>query len=392
MSANRRIIVLGFAALLICIAFLLSVRRSEQPRIIEPPAPPEPLTIKPSPVRKHIAKLPVEREDEAPPPNAADVYRRAFALCEALSKEQKQALANWKTDVDPAFATELCARIAPITSLACQAVTLTNCDWGTGSVTVESPLPYVTQSRLLARAMFWNAVHCRPDDPVGVADDIEAALRVGDSVSEHLIGQMVNTAIEVQAMALVAERASRLTDKALMRLAALFDDHRYEESLYRAFAGEAELAHRSVADTVREMRDTIQQHSEADQKQVAQIIQLHQQFTEWEREYVQTTGLSDHEYQAWQEKWRAVQQTNPLIASVLPVLESAMDKARATVVQRALISAGLALLLSEPNALQSHLDPASGNAFTYRPTADGFELQSTYLRNGEPVVVFFPGR
>ncbi len=108
-----------------------------------------------------------------------------------------------------------------------------------------------------------------------------------------------------------------------------------------------------------------------------------------EREYVQAIGLSAADYQTWLTKLQTARQANPLIDALMPAFDGALEKTRATVVQRAMTAAGLQVLLSGPSALSQTLDPASGKPFQYRPVANGFELTSSFERKGQPVSVAF---
>ena len=77
------------------------------------------------------------------PTNAATVYRQAFAIFDALSKEQQYMVTDWRTNLDPSVAAELCEKIQPICDLVHQAAAATNCDWGLGPIKYTSLLPHL---------------------------------------------------------------------------------------------------------------------------------------------------------------------------------------------------------------------------------------------------------
>ncbi len=408
MRTNRRILLLGGLALFLAlVGRWLALEHTGQPESVT-------LPLRPAPVRSTEHRLPQYREMPEPKPatplvvtatnassvNAADIYRKAFALFAALSDEEKLSLADWKTEIDPIATAELCTKLKPITALAHEAAVMTNCDWGLGKITFETKLPYMAQARSLARAMVWNASHCRQDDSEGLADDVEAALRIGYSVSSHfLIGHLVNTAIQNLAMDCLTENVGALPGDVATRLGRRFSDGQYEESLHCALELEAEsveqLADRLTAGSVDENQEAIIAEalgvdvSDMDRARLAAAFRL---AAELEREYVQTLNLPDAQYQAWLDKLHAAQQANPFLSKLWSAVDNVVTKTRAAVVQRAMVSAALALIQAGPSALENHSDPASGEPFVYRQLQNGFELESTYQRNGKPVVMFFRNR
>lgn len=77
---------------------------------------------------------------------------------------------------------------------------------------------------------------------------------------------------------------------------------------------------------------------------------------------------------------------------VAPALDKCLETTRPAVVQRALVTAGLAVVQDGPGAMARYLDPATGQAFTYRETETGFELQSGYQHRNKPVTMTFRTR
>ena len=98
---------------------------------------------------------------------------------------------------------------------------------------------------------------------------------------------------------------------------------------------------------------------------------------------------TETQYQLWLGRMQAAQTTNLFLKMLWPALENVVDRARATVVQRAMVSAGLTVLQSGPEALSTYPDPATGQPFQYQQTADGFQLQSVYQRKGQPITMVF---
>lgn len=99
--------------------------------------------------------------------------------------------------------------------------------------------------------------------------------------------------------------------------------------------------------------------------------------------------MSSVEFEAWLDKLRLAEQSNPLLRLVWPSMDRAQESTRNLIVRRSIASAGLALLAEGPSSLLNHLDPVTGQTFLYRQTATGFELQSGYMIAGKPLVISF---
>ena len=406
MGANRRILFLaGLAVFLTLLGLWLALTRTERGHGNESSAAPGPTRS----ARQHNVQA-SEVSEPAPttaPPaapghasltNAADLYRKAFTVLEALSKDEKDTLRDWKAEADPLVAAKLCGKLAPIVGLAHEAGAVTNCDWGLGEITFYTPLPHLNSARSLAQALVWNAAHCRPAGSGGRGDDLEATLRLGECVSQMLIGHLVNTAIQGLVMDYLCANAPALPPDAALRMVRLFEDGQYEESVYRGFETEAEivdrLASRLASVPPNQLDKEIQAMfemglPEMDPTQVAAALR---EVAAMERAYVQTLNGTEAQYQAWLEKISAAEQTNPFLRLLLPAHEAVVDKTRAVIVRRAMMAAGLALLQDGPNALLNHPDPASGRPFVYRLTSQGFELESVHPWKGQPVTMSFRTR
>jgi len=329
-------------------------------------------------------------ETNSPPVlKAADLYRKAFALLDALSDEEKGLLRDWRTN---AVAPELCAKLKPIAELAHQAGT--NCDWGVRLAGFETKLPHLEQARQLARALVWDAAHCRKDDAVGVGENLLAMLRVGQNSSGFVIGHLVNSAIQRTALEFLAENARSLPAAARAELLAALSNSSYDEAFYQAMEQEAkglECEANRIANgtnSVEDLRKIFGDPSFANLSK-EQFVAGMREVATLEREYVAAIALPEAEYQAWLTKRAAAQQTNPLIGILMPVFDRVVEQARAAVVQRAMAVAGLQVLTAGPSVLTQYLDPASGQPFQYQPSATGFQLTSSFQINGKPVSLNF---
>ncbi len=327
-----------------------------------------------------------------PLPNAAELYWQAFKELAVLTPAELALMANWKTN---AVAPELCAKLKPIIALAHQAAATTNCDWGVKFAGFGTQLPQLTSGRKLAQALSWNATHCRQGDAPGAGGDLLAALRTGANVSEFLVGHLVNTAIQGMVLNCLADHAYALSPATVAELARELGGNQYEESLFRAVEAEAKgvdfEADRFAAstNTVGEFIQVLSDSNPLANMSREQALAGMRQVAALEREYAKVLELPDAEYNAWLAKLNQTRQANPLVDMLWPAMDQMLERTRATVIQRAMAVAGLQVLASGPAVLTQYPDPATGQPFIYRPSANGFELQSTHQADGKPVTLEF---
>jgi hypothetical protein len=328
-------------------------------------------------------------------PNAADLYRQTFDRLDALSDEAKETFRDWKDPVNPTLATELCTKLKPIVALADSAVGVTNCNWGLGESTEETPLVGVAKARGVARALLWHAAQCRAGNDPGAADDLEAALSLGQNISQSLVGYLVDLAIGSMAVDFVTAKAAGLDHDAQARLGKIFEAELYEELFYHAMELEAQKDARSAdyyatlpAEKLQRLAAVYQSASGITVDQ-ARLVAGYRQVSELEHQYVRVSQLTEAEFQDWLGKLHALQQTDPLIQFMCPDLGRLEEGTRAAVVKSAMVVAGLAVIQGGAGALPGHLDPTSGKAFTYREVGNGFELESAYQQKGRPIVLLF---
>ncbi len=386
----------------------------------EPPVPADdqPVEAVTAPPRVHQVARRFAPEDDAdretmtnqfaelPTTNAATLYRQAFALYDALTKEQKELIGNWRTNVDSSVAAELCEKIQPICDLVHQAATVSNCDWGVEQpITFETLLPHINPCRSMGRAAVWNAAHCRGDDLASAIDDLAAASRLGRNVSPLMIGHIVDLAIQGTVMDCVAAHASTWVDAGGPRLAELFSDFNFDEGLRRAFEQEADVANREADklaamppdEAMRELKKLIDTPDEnystklsalLESTELSQFIAYIRQAAGLQQEYAKALELPEAEFRERLGSLQAAEEANPVVG-FFTAGSGPLERTQAMTIRGAMAAAGLAVMQDGPDALQSHLDPATGQPFIYTPTSDGFELQSGYEIKGEPVKLRF---
>jgi hypothetical protein len=333
------------------------------------------------------------------PTNAATIYQQAFALYDALSKEQKYIVGDWRTNVDPSVTAELCEKIQPICDLVHQAAAATNCDWGLEPIIYTSLLPYLNPCRSLARATVWSAAHCRTDDPSATVDDLVAASRLGQNVAltPVVIGHLVNLSIQQTVIDAATMQASSLAvDPRLVQLLSGFN---YNEELRRAIVQEADISDRT-ADAIptmppEEMMQMVNAFHSTDPSvqfppmEPTQVSAYLRQIADLQRQYAQTLELPEADYRQWLNSLDQIRKTNPFVGEFLSHIEANVTKTQAMTVYNAMAVAGLVVVQQGTDALPSRPDPTTGQAFTYNRTADGFELESTFQFKGKSMTLSF---
>jgi hypothetical protein len=330
--------------------------------------------------------------------NAAVFYQQAFALYDALTKEEKDLIIGGTND--PSVTADLCAKIQPMCDLMRQAAAVSNCDWGVEQpVTFATRFPYVRPCRDLARAAIWSVGHCRTNDPSAVVDDLVATSRLGQNVSRPpmiVITCLVDQAIQGLVAHSVADNASLLASTDDSQLIDLLANAHYDDVLCRAIEQSADEVTRLADDVAamppeeaqRSLKDPSAYYGDGFQTQQIQSMGQAQQAAairqaaEVQLEYAQALVMPDAEYSAWMAGLHEDENANPFIGGFLTPLEGAVDKTQYATVVSAMAAAGLAVMQDGPDALDSYPDPATGQPFTYTQTDDGFTLESGFQLQG----------
>jgi hypothetical protein len=338
--------------------------------------------------------------------NAAVLYRQAFALYAALSKDEKGILADWRTNVEASVEAELCEKMRPICDLMHQATVVTNCDWGAEPLTYDTKLPHLNPARAVSRAAIWNAAHCRQNDVPGASEDVLSTLQLGKSVSTSaLIGSLVDMAIQGTAESYVSANIGLFRGSEAQRLASMLADPAYETVPSRAMEQGASMTERSLAKLASLPTDEFKKQFSKLVYGEAPIDQSGQEVLEMDRAVVLAdlqqvadsqrnlaralaSGSTD-EYDVWAQQNNDLLESNPLAKVIMPWYDQYLNRADRAAINRAFVEAGLAVAQDGPSALSSHLDPSTSQPFIYTETSDGFELQSGFKTNGVPLKMQF---
>lgn len=339
--------------------------------------------------------------DTSAPTNAAVIYRQAFDLFNQLSQEQKDILRNWPTNVDASVEAQLCELVRPICDLMHQATAVTNCDWGIDNpISFATKLPHLSASRNIARAAIWNAAHCRSNDVAGATDDAVSVLQLGQQISHSaIVGYLADVVLHRLTSEYVSQNLDLFQGTDAQRLAAAFGDPGYQAAPSDMINLQADMVERWAAKLAAlppdQMQDEIVKTSDPaegplptfDQATalatLARVVDSHRELA----------GLlqssTEDEYETWQQQSTDLQASSPLGSMFLGALGPVVDKVRGAEVEQQMVLAGLAVAQNGTAALATVPDPASGQAFVYTKTDDGFDLQSAYIVNGSLYTIHF---
>ncbi len=391
----------------VMIALLLAVRLSSSALKEKTPAHATTAEKHALPMEKASPVVVAKEASPAPTPthpagvNAADLYKDAFQLLNALSDEEKKIIAHPRDEVDADKAAALFEKIQPIMDLLRRAKDAEYCDWG---VTVhplrfDTPMPQLNAVVKLGQLAFWDAGYRFSSDPDGAVDDLATRAHLGRTIGgESWIGFLAGSSFHAGVINLVSENAAKLSPENASQVAEMLDPSTLNEDFRNAVAGVAEMQQSFLDDLSDPQKrkkvldsmgteDRLQEvlHSPV-QNLSAQVKWLQQT----EKELPQKAQLPDADINAWWAQVNEQARSQPLASPVLETMKGFLDRYRFNSVNSTMLSAGLAVLQNGAEALASFRDPTNGRAFTFVPTATGFELRSTFQYKNKPVTLAFP--
>ncbi len=156
-------------------------------------------------------------------PNAAEVYRRAFAALPKLSAADQKLLQDQPTGPEAAA---LSRRLAPALALYRQAANLPKCDWGIDlnkqDISFKSLLPHMGPMDQLSKVAAWEAERVKKNDPAAFValheDTIRSAAHAGEGWP--LISGLFDAAIRQRSLEALAGNLGALSPDQLAQLGA----------------------------------------------------------------------------------------------------------------------------------------------------------------------------
>jgi hypothetical protein len=97
----------------------------------------------------------------------------------------------------------------------------------------------------------------------------------------------------------------------------------------------------------------------------------------------------DAQFQQWWTQKQAEASSMPLASPELGSLAGARNVAQVSLVENAMVEAGLVMEQGNQAQFQSIVDPSTGQPFKYTQTANGFQLASPLQYKGKPVTLDF---
>ena len=162
----------------------------------------------------------------ASPPNAADVYRRAFAAMPELTKEEESLLQGRASTAD---AVALSDKLAPALELYRTAARMPACDWGVNlekqTMTFQGLLPHLVPLNTLAGAAAWEGERARSADPSAFVAWHEDALRSAAHAGQGwpLVSGLIESAIRLRSMDALSTNLAALPPGLVADLRARLD-------------------------------------------------------------------------------------------------------------------------------------------------------------------------
>jgi hypothetical protein len=404
-SPRRGWVLLGAACLLaILILLLLTERHNPAPgtaavdTALPPSSSPAEESAAENARRAAIAALgPIKTR---PGTNAVDLYRQATGLYAGLSDNEKAMLAHWRGRMDPKAAPALYARIQPMMDLLRRARHADYVDWGLGPIPFEDApanLARLNGERDLAVMALWDSAYRFQTDPDGAVGDLAAMDAMGRGGIDSLIGLLEQNSLHQSALPLLAQNAAAITAAAGPDLADIIGPGAAAQAFQTGMNGEASIlqalmdqyadpATRSQAESVLGMAFTNGNGPAVTPQQMTSGLEWIKQT---EEALAPTLTEPQPQFQQWWTQKLTESASMPGAGVMMPGLLNARTAAQATLVEDAMLQAGMALEQNDQTQFESILDPSTGQPFIYTQTTNGFQLGSPLKYRSKPVTLSF---
>jgi hypothetical protein len=259
---------------------------------------------------------------------------------------------------------------------------------------------FYNQAEGIIAATKWSIAHCRAGNSAGAVDDLASAVRFWQNVSSanpawYLMGLRSNEDL----IEFAGLQAHKLFGGGSTRLSQLFETG-ISESWFRAFEQEAntddqladKLTAMSPEEAMRELNSLLSRQgigSATESMEPAQAISAVRQGAKLAREWA--GALTWTEQDRWDRLTRlqSSESTDAIGNLFLSGIEVCLEMTDAVKVGAAMFAAGMDVMSRGQNVLSLHLDPATGQPFIYTQSSDGFELESDYQVDGQPLKLRF---
>ena len=320
--------------------------------------------------------------------NAADLYRQALGFYAALTDKEKDMLNHRHDKLDPKAAAALSSKLQPIMDLLRSARDADYVDWGMGPLTNGTDMSWrIRQASSLGSVALWESDYRFQSDPDGAVSDLAALVAMGRSESDSPLGVMFENNFRTAAIQSIAQNAGGISTNASADLAYIADPDATQQSFQNAMNGEVSALQNVQAQYANQPLPPMDGETPPSPAQFAAIVQFMEKTA-------QALGTNISEPQAQFQQWWS-QQLGAAAnvyegTNALQSQEGIIAREQASMVQNAMLSAGIALEQGNQAQFQSIVDPSTGQPFTYSQTATGFQLASpTHFGNRPAVTLSF---
>jgi hypothetical protein len=339
--------------------------------------------------------LPVPTPPQRPGLNAAELYVVALDFRGRFTDEEKQIFTEQHPDPVAKKAAALFGKTQPIVDLLRRARKADYADWGPPphSISDQSMADRVGGTQAIAWIVSWEAGYRFVTDAPGAVNDIASLIAMSRSEVGDLVSLMSNTGIHAIGLRVLARNANRITPASDADIAYITGKAAAAEGLRRGANGEAEVL-QSLLDefsspTSRNWSEIKKMAGALHIDPVAAAAQI-QWLQATERELA-TKGLApEPEFQHWWTGKKAEAAAMPAVARSMASIDNVCAMVRGSLMQDAMLQAGLALQRHDKAKFDSIPDPLSGKPFGYSETPTGYQLTSTFQHNGKNANMTFP--
>lgn len=331
-------------------------------------------------------------------PNAADFYKNAFVLWNALTADEKKCLLNPREEIDEAKAVELFNKIQPIMELLRKARLEANyCDWGMDLFEGQSKNSQLMLFRDLALTARWDAAYIFQSDPNEAISVLSDQAALGHGASCTLNGVLVGMSLNQTITNLVHDNLGNLSVEARENALTLLRNSTLNADFSQAMNREADFQESKAAQLLDPTRikstmdifygegaANLQEPQDFTQEDLTQYAQLFTQMAKLNHEFAKNGGLPDPEFNAWRAQINSLNE-----ATLGAMINSVRASYQAATVNNSMLAVGLSILQAGSSQLTSQTDPTTGQPFIYVQTPTGFELRSPFKFKGKAVTMTF---
>jgi hypothetical protein len=320
--------------------------------------------------------------------NAADLYADASSLYAALTPEEKNILSHPHDKPDADAAAALYEKLQPIMDLLRRARDANYVDWNMGPLTLGTSMnTRIDQGHALAQVALWESGYRFQSNPDGAVSDLTALVLLGRSECDTMIGLALENSFRTDAIELIAQNAGSISSAASPDIAYIVSQPAAQERFQDGMNGEvSELQSYLVQYSDPSTRVPMDADNTISPEKVASTVQ----FLEQTDQALGTANLEPQaQFQQWWDQQIGASATLPVATAALKAQELVISREQASMVENAMLAAGIALEQGDQAQFQSIVDPSTGQPFTCTQTDTGFQLVSPTQYKGNPVTLTF---